>query len=119
MHGNLQTHVRVRPRPYLYKHMFVQIKQITAKAADALDLAIEFSTLGEYGLEYPESEGTAPCRPGRPRTKPAPKKTLQPRVRSPRPGRQQHKRPTTCPTTQATRLPEALMPPRIKLDLAY
>jgi len=99
--------------------MFVQIKQITAKAADVLDLAIEFSTLGEYGLEYPESEGTEPCRPGRPRKKQVPQKTLQPRVRNPRPGRSQHKRPTTCPTTQATRLPEALMPPRIKLDLSY
>ncbi|MGK2931401.1 MAG: hypothetical protein ACSLFD_01265 [Solirubrobacterales bacterium] len=99
--------------------MFVQIKQITAKAADALDLAIEFSTLGEYGLEYPESEGTAPCRPGRPRTKPAIKQQPPARVRKPRPGRAQHKRPLACPTTQATRLPEALMPPRIKLDLAY
>ncbi|MBK8295245.1 MAG: hypothetical protein IPK93_10915 [Solirubrobacterales bacterium] len=97
----------------------MQIKQITAKAADVLDLAIEFSTLGEYGLEYPESEGTAPCRPGRPRKKPAPGKRLQPRTRAPRPARPQHKRPTTCPTTQATRLPEALMPPRIKLDLSY
>lgn len=99
--------------------MFVQIKQITAKAADVMDLAIEFATLGEYGLEYPESEGTAPCRPGRPRKKPSPGKILQPRVRTPRPGRSQHKRPLACPTTQATRLPEALMPPRIKLDLAY
>lgn len=99
--------------------MFVQIKQITAKAADALDLAIEFSTLGEYGLEYPESDGAAPCRPGRPRTKPVKKQLPPPRVRSPRPGRPQHKRPTTCPTTQATKLPEALMPPRIKFDLAF
>ncbi len=100
--------------------MFVQIKQITARAADALDLAIEFSTLGEYGLEYPESEGTAPCRPGRRRSKPAPRKAPPPpRVRPLHRGRSHHKRPTTCPTTQASRLPDALMPPRIKLDLAY
>ena len=30
------------------------MKHITDKAADALDLAIELVTLGEYGLEYPE-----------------------------------------------------------------
>ncbi|MBK5233029.1 MAG: hypothetical protein JJE13_08630 [Thermoleophilia bacterium] len=94
------------------------MKTITAKAADALDLMIEFSTLGEYGLEYPDAGGTAPCRPGRPRTKPVTKQTPPPRVR-PAKGRSSHKRPTTCPTTQATRLPEALMPPRIKLDLSY
>lgn len=99
--------------------MFVQIKQITAKAADALDLVIEFSTLGEYGLEYPESDGAAPCRPGRPRKKPMTRKTSPPRVRPTTTGRPSRKRHTTCPTTQATRLPEALMPPRIKLDLSY
>lgn len=100
--------------------MFVQMKKITAKAADALDLAIEFSTLGEYGLEYPESEGTAPCRPGRRRSRPAPVKTPPPpRIRPLPRSRSHHKRPTSCPPTQATRLPEALMPPRIKLDLAY
>lgn len=33
--------------------MFVHMKKIPAKTADALDLIIEFATLGEYGLEYP------------------------------------------------------------------
>jgi hypothetical protein len=35
--------------------MFASKKTIPARAADVLDLMIEFATLGEYGLEYPES----------------------------------------------------------------
>jgi hypothetical protein len=38
--------------------MFASKKSIPARAADVLDLIIEFATLGEYGLEYPE--GTFP-----------------------------------------------------------
>jgi hypothetical protein len=34
--------------------MFASKKTIPARAADVLDLMIEFATLGEYGLEYPE-----------------------------------------------------------------
>lgn len=38
--------------------MFVQKERnrsrVAARAADAIDLMIEFATLGEYGLEYPE-----------------------------------------------------------------
>jgi hypothetical protein len=34
--------------------MFDSKKSLPARAADALDLMIEFATLGEYGLEYPE-----------------------------------------------------------------
>lgn len=38
--------------------MFVQrdkkSSRVAARAADAIDLMIEFATLGEYGLEYPE-----------------------------------------------------------------
>ena len=38
--------------------MFVQKEKkssrVATRAADALDLMIEFATLGEYGLEYPE-----------------------------------------------------------------
>lgn len=38
--------------------MFVQKEKkssrVAARAADAIDLMIEFATLGEYGLEYPE-----------------------------------------------------------------
>ena len=41
-----------------YEPMFVQKEskssRVAARAADALDLMIEFATLGEYGLEYPE-----------------------------------------------------------------
>ena len=55
MQGIAQTCVRVRQAPYLYEHMFSSLKHITDKAADALDLAIELVTLGEYGLEYPDS----------------------------------------------------------------
>ncbi|MEX0620237.1 MAG: hypothetical protein WD181_01495 [Solirubrobacterales bacterium] len=35
------------------------MKKISVKTADALDLMIEFATLGEYGLEYPD-EGSFP-----------------------------------------------------------
>ncbi|MFA9400594.1 MAG: hypothetical protein ACERKT_05730, partial [Acidobacteriota bacterium] len=38
------------------------MKQIPARAADMIDLTIEFATLGEYGLEYPEGTGPAGCR---------------------------------------------------------
>lgn len=41
-----------------YEPMFVQKEnkssRVAARAADAIDLMIEFATLGEYGLEYPE-----------------------------------------------------------------
>ncbi|HMT05949.1 MAG: hypothetical protein KDB48_02995 [Solirubrobacterales bacterium] len=40
--------------------MFVQKKtksRVAARAADAIDLVIEFVTLGEYGLEYPDPVG--------------------------------------------------------------
>ena len=41
-----------------YEPMFVQKEKkssrAAARAADAIDLLIEFATLGEYGLEYPE-----------------------------------------------------------------
>jgi hypothetical protein len=42
--------------------MFVFMRSIAAAAADTIDLMIEFSTLGEYGLEYP-----AESSPGYPR----------------------------------------------------
>lgn len=44
-----------------YEPMFVQTKtksRVAARAADAIDLIIEFVTLGEYGLEYPEPDST-------------------------------------------------------------
>ncbi len=100
--------------------MFVHMKNIPAKAADAIDLLIELATLGEYGLEYPdqrpEMKTIAPCGPGRTRVKPT-TRIERPRrnapVARPKPSRS---RRGTCPT-RATALPEALMPPRITLDL--
>ena len=103
--------------------MFVHMKKIPAKAADALDLMIEFATLGEYGLEYPDlpveaRAGTAPCAPVRTRTRRS--------TRIERPVRT-HTRPAVtkparsrrgvCSDARATTLPDALMPPRIKLEV--
>ena len=103
--------------------MFVQMKKIPAKAADALDLMIEFATLGEYGLEYPDSmvaaSTAAPCAPGREHNRPS--------TRIERPVRR-HTRPQTvrrpvrsrrgkCAETRMTTLPEALLPPRIRLEV--
>ena len=87
MQGIAQTCVRVRPAPYLYEHMFSSLKHITDKAADALDLAIELVTLGEYGLEYPEPVRSGKC------------KTIAPVVTMHRSGvgRQEHRNsPSSC-----------------------
>lgn len=50
--------------------MFVQKEKkssrAAARAADALDLVIEFATLGEYGLEYPEPVETGTRRKSTP-----------------------------------------------------
>ena len=49
-----------------YEPMFASKKTVPARAADALDLIIEFATLGEYGLEYPDGpfpEENLPARP--------------------------------------------------------
>jgi hypothetical protein len=103
--------------------MFVHMKKIPAKTADALDLIIEFATLGEYGLEYPdtpaEDRTRTVCAPGRSRVRP-----------SARTGRLRSSTAATGPAkarskdcaskgapTRATALPEALMPPRIRLDV--
>lgn len=44
--------------PLHYEPMFAskdrKSSRVATRAADALDLVIEFATLGEYGLEYPE-----------------------------------------------------------------
>jgi hypothetical protein len=40
--------------------MFANIKRVSTKTANALDLIIDFATLGEYGLEYPEPALPAP-----------------------------------------------------------
>lgn len=101
-----------------YELMFVSIKAVTAKAADAIDLAIEFSTLGEYGLEYPKIGRTANssalgCRPGRTRAKPA----TRTRADRPAPAGSEHRSRRVCSEAAPTVLPEALRPPRITLDL--
>lgn len=68
--------------------MFASIENIRARAAfraaDLIDLAIEFATLGEYGLEYPpESVSTggphAPSCPSdnrrvKPNSRPSPRR---------------------------------------------
>lgn len=51
--------------------MFDTKKTFSTQAADAVDLVIDFATLGEYGLE-PVGQPTQPCemrrRPGFPRS---------------------------------------------------
>jgi hypothetical protein len=47
----LQNPDGVRGRPYLYELMFDPKTKITARLTDAVDLLIDFATLGEYGLE--------------------------------------------------------------------
>ncbi len=87
--------------------MFVHMKKLPAKTADALDLAIEFATLGEYGLEYPEQNRKDPAgrcvESGRRRA----------RVTDGR-GRL---RGAPC-SSETTDFASALRPPRIKLSFA-
>lgn len=103
--------------------MFVHMKKIPAKAADALDLMIEFATLGEYGLEYPElpvnASTEAPCAPGRARTRPSTRieRPVRTRTRPATVTRPTRQRRGKCDGTRATKLPEALMPPRIRLEV--
>ncbi len=40
-------------------------RQLARSLADAADLMIDFTTLGEYGLEPAEEPRPAPCRAGR------------------------------------------------------
>jgi hypothetical protein len=80
--------------------MFVQMKKIPAKAADTLDLIIEFATLGEYGLEYPEGHRPkveTACE-GRRRSRPA------------------SAGPIGCQVAGNPEFASALRPPRIKLS---
>jgi len=104
--------------------MFVHMKKIPAKAADALDLMIEFATLGEYGLEYPELPAeprvtTAPCGPGRTRNRPSSPRIERPVRTHIRPAvtKPSRSRRGTCGRGPSTNLPEALLPPRIKLEV--
>ncbi|MGA7436210.1 MAG: hypothetical protein WBW44_11450 [Solirubrobacterales bacterium] len=101
--------------------MFVSIKSIPAKAADALDLIIEFATLGEYGLEYPDAPDhrmvEASCQPGRSRLKPMTRTERPVRDRPAETTRTTRSRRGTCASGPATGLPDALLPPRIRLDI--
>ena len=103
--------------------MFVHMKKIPAKAADALALMIEFATLGEYGLEYPElpvnASTAAPCAPGRARTRPSTRieRPVRTRTRPATVTRPARSRRGDCGNAKATTLPDALMPPRIKLEV--
>jgi len=110
--------------PVHYEPMFVHMKKIPAKAADALDLMIELATLGEYGLEYPElpveARTTAPCGPGPVRTRTRTSTRIERPVRihtRPAVTKPARSRRGVCGDKRATTLPEALMPPRIKLDV--
>lgn len=87
-----------------YEPMFVHMKKIPTKAADALDLMIEFSTLGEYGLEYPQAgpdEDPRNCERRARRQRQAPG------------NRSRH--PVRC-SSEATDFASALRPPRIRLS---
>jgi len=89
--------------------MFVHMKKLPAKTADFLDLAIEFATLGEYGLECPDGTAT-PCPPTA-----APdcgSGDLRPCIG----GRTADRRREHHVASPA--LPEALRPPRIKLSFS-
>lgn len=121
-----------------YEPMFVQMKQIPVRAADMIDLAIEFSTLGEYGLEYPEETTPGPCRGTLPaceqadhqsgstlresRTGKRPARSSRPRVRTgdPKTARTRYTHAGTSMRSSRpaanSGLPEALRPPRIELS---
>jgi len=99
-----------------------------------IDLAIEFSTLGEYGLEYPDESTAGPCRRGISGCRPSARderaaagrrsrtRALRGSHRRLRDGNSGNARTRPGTTAQSGRpvvsssLPEALRPPRIKLS---
>lgn len=90
--------------------MFASKKRVTDIGADVFDVLLEFSTLGEYGLEYPQTDRVGDGLPG---TCSADGRSSGARVRRPRrPGSPPRDRSTLAPET---RLPEALRPPRLRL----
>jgi hypothetical protein len=95
-----------------YEPMFASLKTVTTQIADAFDLVIEFSTLGEYGLEYPDPEGHRPlrrCEEGRRRlAATAEVRPAERRFRSPGPE-------SPCSTAH-TDFASALRPPRISIS---
>lgn len=82
------------------------MKKLPAKTADALDLAIEFATLGEYGLEYPDQGPTGSWAGGCPENG---------RRRRQTPEGLGQLRSTPC-SSQVTDFASALRPPRIRLS---
>lgn len=120
--------------------MFVHMKNIPARTADALDLLIEFATLGEYGLEYPETQAPETgrgCAEGRRRPVSGPPRTTgKDGVRSPRAlqrsasrglshrhqagGQPRSGRVTDSSLTTAGNpdFAQAMRPPRIKLNFS-
>ena len=89
--------------------MFVHMKTLPAKTADAIDLIIEFSTLGEYGLEYPaDSENANRCEQRR-------RQIAAGVPTGARTGRRPADRDVPC-SSQATDFASALRPPRIRLS---
>jgi hypothetical protein len=103
--------------------MFVHMKKLPAKTADVLDLIIEFATLGEYGLEYPDQPArgraalpesihrsrASSCERGRPRA----------RANASASARQSSSRKLECRprcSSEATDFASALRPPRIQLS---
>ena len=117
--------------------MFVHMKKIPGVTANALDLIIEFATLGEYGLEYPEGSRpsvTEACGQERRRilidlkrnSNTTLRRTENARIRASRPSRKNcpavpsgHQPNSMRPGTPQTGNPafaSALRPPRIKLS---
>lgn len=89
-----------------YEPMFASNRRATDTAADLIDLAIEFMTLGEYGLEYPE-EVSGP---------PANGTDCPAQVRRRRPPRSKDASVARNIRGRTGGLPEALQPPRLRLE---
>lgn len=106
LHGILQP-CRCRPTAALqYEPMFASKRRATDTAADLIDLVIEFTTLGEYGLEYPEEVAGPPAKGA----------DCPAQVRRRRPPRSKDARLARNIRGMAGGLPEALQPPRLRLE---
>jgi len=110
--------------------MFVHMKKLSAHSADALDLIIEFATLGEYGLECPGPDSVTranPCHEGRHRTGATPirrTRVVESGLSTPpdaKPfsetvSRRRERASQTACSTESSDFASALRPPRIKLS---
>jgi hypothetical protein len=86
------------------------MKHITDKAADALDLAIELVTLGEYGLEYPEAAPSSTFSAARHKKRAAEKDDCNRRTRKAAPARRV--RTTGAPASPLDRSTPSTQPSR-------